>query len=195
MPPPSMLSSFPTSVEGLHAHFRRHGVQLPADRERRPGRSTTAAPGHPRPVQDRLLQRRELTPERHPGRHGDRTSGDQLEITLVGNKDLKTEELTKGLKDIGLVRGRNLRPPRARPVTQELTRQYNNRGKYNVSITPTVTPLDRNRVDLKMEVKRRQGRASIKHVNIVGNESLQRRGDPRRLGIGNHELAVLVQPW
>jgi outer membrane protein insertion porin family len=78
-------------------------------------------------------------------------------------------------------------------VTQELTRQYNNRGKYNVKITPTVKPLDRNRVDDHDHGRRRQGRA-IKHVNIVGNRVVQRRGDPRRLRIGHHQLAVLVQP-
>ena len=37
-------------------------------------------------------------------------------------------------------------------VMQELVRQYNNRGKYNVQITPTVTPLDRNRVDVTIDV-------------------------------------------
>ena len=91
-------------------------------------------------------------------------------ITLIGNKDLKTEELTKGLKDIGLSEGETFDRQELDKVTQELTRQYNNRGKYNVSITPTVTPLDRNRVDLTVEVK--EGKAArIKHVNIVGNES------------------------
>jgi outer membrane protein insertion porin family len=54
-------------------------------------------------------------------------------------------------------------------VTQELTRQYNNRGKYNVQITPTVTRSDRNRVDVTIDVK--EGKAAkIRHVNLIGNE-------------------------
>jgi outer membrane protein insertion porin family len=93
-------------------------------------------------------------------------------INLVGNKDIKTEELTKGLKDIGLAEGETFDRMQLEKVTQELTRQYNNRGKYNVSITPSVKPLDRNRVDLTIDVK--EGKAAkIKHINIVGNETFE----------------------
>jgi outer membrane protein insertion porin family len=89
-------------------------------------------------------------------------------ITLVGNKDIKTEELTKGLKEIGLSEGETFDRLQLERVTQELTRQYNNRGKYNVSITPSITPLDRNRIDLTIDVK--EGKAAkIKHINVVGN--------------------------
>ena len=91
-------------------------------------------------------------------------------INLIGNKDIKSEELTKGLKDIGLAEGETFDRMQLERVTQELTRQYNNRGKYNVSITPSVTPLDRNRVDLTIDVK--EGKAAkIKHINIVGNQT------------------------
>jgi len=91
-------------------------------------------------------------------------------INLVGNKDIKTEALTTGLQDIGLDEGETFDRMQLERVTQELTRQYNNRGKYNVSITPSVAPLDRNRVDLTIDVK--EGKAAkIKHINIVGNET------------------------
>ncbi len=90
-------------------------------------------------------------------------------LTLVGNKDLKTEDLTKGLAEIGLAEGETFDRLNLQRVTQELTRQYNNRGKYNVKITPQVTDLDRNRVDLTITVA--EGKAAkIKHINIVGNE-------------------------
>jgi outer membrane protein insertion porin family len=57
-------------------------------------------------------------------------------------------------------------------VTQELVRQYNNRGKYNVQITPTVSPLDRNRVDVTINVK--EGKAAkIQHVNVIGTEKFE----------------------
>jgi len=91
-------------------------------------------------------------------------------ITLAGNKDLKSEDLLKGLKEIGLAEGETFDRLNLERVTQELTRQYNNRGKYNVSITPMITDLDRNRVDLTITIK--EGKASkIRHVNIVGNET------------------------
>jgi len=90
-------------------------------------------------------------------------------LTLTGNKDIKTEDLTKGLNEIGLSEGGTFDRLALDRVTQELTRQYNNRGKYNVEITPTVSRLDRNRVDVTIAVK--EGAAArIRHINLVGNE-------------------------
>jgi outer membrane protein insertion porin family len=90
-------------------------------------------------------------------------------LTVTGNKDIKSEELLKGLSDIGLSEGGTFDRLSLDRVTQELTRQYNNRGKYNVEITPTVSPLDRNRVDVAIAIK--EGKAAkIRHVNLIGNE-------------------------
>src|SRR5690606_17137350 len=90
-------------------------------------------------------------------------------LTLSGNKDLETEDLLKGLADIGLAEGNTFNQLSLDRVTQELTRQYNNRGKYNVTITPTVTQLPRNRVDVAIAIK--EGKAAkIRHINLVGNE-------------------------
>ena len=89
-------------------------------------------------------------------------------ITLSGNKDLRSEELLKGLKGIGLAEGETFNPLNLDRVTQELVRQYNTRGKYNVVITPTVTPLDRNRVDIAIAIS--EGKAArIRDINVVGN--------------------------
>src|SRR5690606_33303714 len=90
-------------------------------------------------------------------------------LTLTGNKDIKTEDLSRGLKDIGLAEGETFDRLALDRVTQELTRQYNNRGKYNVEITPAVSQLDRNRVDVTITVK--EGKAAkIRHINLIGNE-------------------------
>jgi outer membrane protein insertion porin family len=90
-------------------------------------------------------------------------------LTLEGNKALKKEDLLKGLKGIGLAEGETYNPLNLDRVTQELTRQYNNRGKYGISITPTITPLDRNRVDVKIVIVEGKD-AKIRDINIVGNE-------------------------
>ncbi|HEY4555560.1 MAG TPA: outer membrane protein assembly factor BamA [Lysobacter sp.] len=90
-------------------------------------------------------------------------------LTITGNKDIKTEDLQKGLAEIGLSEGDTFDRLALDKVTQELTKQYNNRGKYNVEITPTVARLDRNRVDLTITVK--EGKAAkIRHINLIGNE-------------------------
>jgi outer membrane protein insertion porin family len=95
-------------------------------------------------------------------------------LTLAGNKDIKTEDLTKGLTDIGLAEGETFDRLSLDRVTQELTRQYNNRGKYNVEITPNVSRLDRNRVDVTINIK--EGKAAkIRHVNLIGNEKFEQK--------------------
>ncbi|MFP7722834.1 outer membrane protein assembly factor BamA [Lysobacter sp. A3-1-A15] len=93
-------------------------------------------------------------------------------LTLVGNKDIKTEDLQTGLNEIGLTEGNTFDRLALDRVTQELTRQYNNRGKYNVQITPTVARLDRNRVDVTIDIDEGDA-AKIRHINLVGNESYE----------------------
>ncbi len=91
-------------------------------------------------------------------------------IIISGNKDIETEDLMNGLKGVGLSEGETFNPLNLDRVTQELIRQYNNRGKYNVAITPTVNTLDRNRVDISILIA--EGKASrIRDINLVGNNT------------------------
>ena len=95
-------------------------------------------------------------------------------LTLEGNKDIKTEDLQKGLESIGLTEGSTFDRHDLDQVTQELTRQYNNRGKYNVQVIPSVTKLDRNRVDITIVVN--EGKpARIRHINLIGNETFKQK--------------------
>jgi outer membrane protein insertion porin family len=90
-------------------------------------------------------------------------------LTLSGNKDLKTEDLLTNLKEIGIAEGETFDRLALDRVTLELNRAYNNRGKYNVQIDPTVARLDRNRVDI--EIKIQEGKAArIRHINLIGNQ-------------------------
>ncbi|HEX6613409.1 MAG TPA: POTRA domain-containing protein, partial [Rhodanobacteraceae bacterium] len=91
-------------------------------------------------------------------------------LTIHGNKDIKTDQLTKGLSSAGLSAGNTFDRQTLDEVRQELVRQYNNRGKYNVSIEPHVTRLDRNRVAIDIEIH--EGKAAkIQEINIVGNRA------------------------
>jgi len=89
-------------------------------------------------------------------------------IAIRGNKDLKEEELLKGLKGIGLAEGEAFDPLKLSEVQNELTRQYYNRGKYNVSVKTSTVNLDRNRVEVAINIAEGTA-AKIKHLNIVGN--------------------------
>jgi outer membrane protein insertion porin family len=89
-------------------------------------------------------------------------------IEIKGNRDLETEELLNGLKQIGLAEGRVFDRSLLDKVEQELQRQYFSRGKYAVKLDTTVTPLERNRVGILIDISEGQA-ARIKQINIVGN--------------------------
>ncbi|UCC56374.1 MAG: outer membrane protein assembly factor BamA [Gammaproteobacteria bacterium] len=90
-------------------------------------------------------------------------------IEITGNKDLETEQLLEGLKDIGLAEGRVFDRSLLDKVEQELQRQYFSQGKYAVRIETTLTPLERNRVGILIDISEGQV-ARIKQINIVGNQ-------------------------
>lgn len=90
-------------------------------------------------------------------------------LNITGNKDLKTEDLVSNLADIGIAEGQTFDRLALDRVTLELNRAYNNRGKYNATIVPTVAPLDRNRVDITIVIDEGDA-ARIRHINLVGNE-------------------------
>jgi len=92
------------------------------------------------------------------------------EINFSGNKSIDTDKLKEGLKDIGLAEGRTFERSVLERIEQELERQYFNQGKYAVKLTSTVTPLERNRVSIDIDIVE-GATALIKKINIVGNQA------------------------
>lgn len=92
------------------------------------------------------------------------------EIEIVGNKSIETEALLQGLKEIGLQEGRTFNRSVLDKIQQELKRQFFSEGKYAVELTSTVTPLERNRVAVRINIVEGES-AKIKNINIVGNQS------------------------
>jgi outer membrane protein insertion porin family len=91
------------------------------------------------------------------------------DLTIEGNKAIKTEELRKALGGIGLTEGEIFNQQKLDVVEGELTRQYFSRGKYSVNVSSEVTPLERNRVSVRIQIDEGET-AKIKHINVVGNE-------------------------
>ncbi|CAH9017468.1 outer membrane protein assembly factor BamA [Candidatus Nitrosacidococcus sp. I8] len=93
-------------------------------------------------------------------------------IKFTGNKEIKGEQLTKALQQIGFAEGQVFDRSILEKVELELQRQYFSRGKYGVKIKTTVTPLTRNRVGITIDVK--EGAvAKIGGINIVGNHAFK----------------------
>ena len=89
-------------------------------------------------------------------------------IEIKGNKDIPSEQLNEQLRRIGFAEGRVFDRAMLDRVEQELQRQYLAFGKYNAKVRTTVTPLERNRVAINIDVSEGEV-ASIHHLNIIGN--------------------------
>ena len=89
-------------------------------------------------------------------------------IDIKGNKDIKTEDLQKPLRNVGLAAGKTFDRSTLDEVTQGLTDQYFSRGKYAVEIDSKVEDLPDNRVRIAINIKE-GSRAKIRQINIVGN--------------------------
>jgi outer membrane protein insertion porin family len=96
----------------------------------------------------------------------ERPSIESFEIT--GNKDIKTEDLQKSLRTVGLAAGKTFDRSVLEDVTQYLTDQYYSRGKYGIKIDTKVEEESGNRVKIKIDIKE-GARAKIRKINIVGN--------------------------
>lgn len=90
-------------------------------------------------------------------------------IRILGTKEFSEEDLKKSLKQFGLTDGRVFDRSLLDRIEQELRQQYFSRGFYAVIVKPTVTPLERNRVDITIDVHEGSA-ARIRSINLVGNE-------------------------
>jgi outer membrane protein insertion porin family len=89
------------------------------------------------------------------------------DVSFTGAKEFDNEVLTKALREVGLAQGRAFDNALADRAEQELKRQYLNRSLYGAEVVTTVTPVERNRVNLNFHVTEGDV-AKIKSVNIVG---------------------------
>jgi outer membrane protein insertion porin family len=87
---------------------------------------------------------------------------------LKGNKDIKTEDLQKSLRNVGLATGKTFDRSVLDEVKQYLTDQYFSRGKYAVRVDTKITDLPGNKVDIVVDIKEGK-RAKIEQINLVGN--------------------------
>src|SRR5687767_13278136 len=87
---------------------------------------------------------------------------------IKGNKDIKTEDLQKSLRNVGLATGKTFDQSTLDEVKQYLTDQYFSRGKYAVRIDAKVEEVPGNKVKVTIDIKEGK-RAKIRQINIVGN--------------------------
>ncbi len=105
------------------------------------------------------------------------------DVGFTGTKEFDKEALTKALKDIGLTDGRPYDKALVDRAEQELKRQYITKGMYATEVVTTVTPIDRNRVNLSFVVTEGDN-AKISDIRIIGTKAFS---ESTLLGLFNQD--------
>lgn len=92
------------------------------------------------------------------------------EIKLEGLKEFDKDTVLKSLREVGLGEARVFDRSLLERAEQELKRQYLSRGLYGVEIKSTVTPVERNRVNVLIAVDEGQT-ARIRSIGFTGNKA------------------------
>jgi outer membrane protein insertion porin family len=91
---------------------------------------------------------------------------------IEGNKDIKDEDLTKSLRNVGLAQGKTFDRSVLEDVKSFLQDQYGARGKYAARIDAKVEEVAGNRVKINIDIVEGK-RAKIRQINIVGNQTYE----------------------
>lgn len=92
------------------------------------------------------------------------------DVEFSGAREFDKDALKKSMRDVGLADGRPFDKALADRAEQELKRQYLNKSFYAVDVVTTVTPIERNRVNLTFTVME-GAPARINDIQIVGNQA------------------------
>jgi outer membrane protein insertion porin family len=91
-------------------------------------------------------------------------------VDFTGTREFDKDTLVKALKDIGIGEGQPFDKALADRAEQELKRQYLTRSLYAAEVITTITPIERNRVNVGFAVTE-GGVAKIGSIRITGNEA------------------------
>lgn len=88
-------------------------------------------------------------------------------VTFVGLKEFDKDPLTKSLKEAGIGEGLPFDRALIDRAEQEIKRQYLSRSLYGAEVVTTVTPIERNRVNVTFTMNEGEA-ARIRDIRIVG---------------------------
>lgn len=90
-------------------------------------------------------------------------------VDISGVTEFDKDLVKKSLRDVGLADGRIFDRSVLERADQELRRQYLSKGLYGVQVKSTVTPIERNRVKIAINVEEGEI-AKIESIRFVGNK-------------------------
>jgi len=91
-------------------------------------------------------------------------------VDFVGIKEFDKDALLKSLRDVGIGEGQPFDKALADRAEQELKRQYLTRSLYGAEVVTTITPLERNRVNVTFTVNEGEA-AHIREIRLLGSKA------------------------
>ena len=91
-------------------------------------------------------------------------------VSFVGLKEFDKDTLTKSLRDAGIGEGLPFDKALVDRAEQEIKRQYLSRSLYGAEVVTTITPTDRNRVNVSFAMTEGDA-AKIREIRIVGTKA------------------------
>ncbi|WP_041717997.1 outer membrane protein assembly factor BamA [Alkalilimnicola ehrlichii MLHE-1] len=95
-------------------------------------------------------------------------------IEIRGNDEIRSDDILDALAAAGLAEGQVFDRFRLADIERELRQLYFSRGKYDVSVESTISPLERNRVAVRLDIDEGPV-AAIREIHFVGNETFSER--------------------
>ncbi len=91
-------------------------------------------------------------------------------LKISGNSSIPTDKLTTVMRGVGVAEGRVYDSVILEKIKQSLLEQYYSVGRYNARVDVFVSPMERNRVLVKIEIS--EGLiAKVRRINIIGNHA------------------------
>jgi outer membrane protein insertion porin family len=91
-------------------------------------------------------------------------------FAIKGNKDIKTEDLERVLRNVGLSAGKTFDQSVLDELHRSLTEQYFSRGKYSVKVDARTEDVPGNKVKVAIDIAEGK-RARIQQINVIGNRA------------------------
>jgi outer membrane protein insertion porin family len=90
------------------------------------------------------------------------------QLKISGNSAIPKDKLTTVMTSVNVAEGRVFDRAMLEKIQQSLLNQYYELGRYNARVDITVTPMERNRVLVKIDIS--EGLvAKVRRINIIGN--------------------------
>jgi outer membrane protein insertion porin family len=100
-------------------------------------------------------------------------------VNFVGLKEFDKDQIVKSLKDAGIGEGLPFDKALVDRAEQEIKRQYLSRSLYGAEVVTTITPIERNRVNVTFTMNEGDA-ARIREIRITGNKAF---GSSQLLGL------------